>query len=261
MLALYRYLRFYLNDSIASYQEQAQPLRQIFTTLLTQHPMFESLLTLIAPHTCLMCDKEGFVLCPYCQEGSVDSVPSRCFRCTKQTNGYRVCESCRSAVPLRSVWIAGVYRGDLKQVIHAFKFEGKRAAATDLARILAVLLPTIPEHTLLVPVPTASNRMRERGFDHARLLAREYSQAVHAAYDPLLIRTDQHRQLGRTKKERMKASEGSMRLRAGASIEGASIVLIDDVVTTGSTLSEAARVLRAAGAAHVDALVVAQTIL
>jgi ComF family protein len=157
--------------------------------------------------------------------------------------------------------VASVYSGAIKDTIHAYKFGGKRAAAVDLANSLQVLLPRVPKDTLIVPIPTATKRMRERGFDHASLLAKNYATQLGKEYASLLVRTDQHRQLGHNKNERTTAARGSMRLKSGVHLQGVTVLLVDDVVTTGSTLTEAARVLREAGAAHIDAIVVAQTVL
>ncbi len=121
-------------------------------------------------------------------------------------------------------------------------------------------LQYLPEGTLVVPIPTATERVRERGYDQARLLAKAVAARHNLLYMPLLLRVSQKRQLGAARSERFKNMAGAFRIN-GRTSPGTHILLIDDVVTTGATLAEAARLLRADGAAHVDAATFAQTML
>lgn len=150
-----------------------------------------------------------------------------------------------------------VYKDYVKALIKEFKFKGRRGAAQEIAKILKDLVPK--GDIVLVHIPTATQRIRERGYDHAKLLARALAAEAGLPHSSLLARTSQQRQLGAARSDRLKNISGAFRVTGD--VKGVHILLVDDVVTTGATLSEAARILRAAGAKHVDAVVFAQTII
>ncbi|MFL6538639.1 MAG: ComF family protein [Chthoniobacterales bacterium] len=112
---------------------------------------------------------------------------------------------------------------------------------------------------LVVAVPLHSARQRERGFNQAallaELLARETGLRLHDVLERIRYTTTQ---TAYDRAERMRNLEGAFRLRRGADVQGLRVLLIDDVLTTGSTLSECARVLKAAGAVSVHAATAAR---
>lgn len=177
--------------------------------------------------------------------------------CNKLTKQCRVCVSCHSS--LRRVWWAGAYNDELKGVIAGIKLGRKRQGARQIGEYLADLLPYLPESTLIVPVPTAPHRVRRRGFDQAVVLAKHFAKARGLAYVELLRRVSSADQIGKRRSERIKQMQYSFALKSGIkSSHGSSVVLVDDVLTTGATLESAARLLRGAGVAHVDAVVIAR---
>jgi ComF family protein len=111
---------------------------------------------------------------------------------------------------------------------------------------------------LIVPVPTASSRARQRGFDHSALLARLLARQLSMRYAPAMMRLGQNRQVGKTRAERIRQAEGRYIVKNSKDISGRNILLIDDVVTTGATLAAATKALRHAGAKRIDALVFAK---
>jgi ComF family protein len=107
---------------------------------------------------------------------------------------------------------------------------------------------------LVVPVPTATSRVRERSFGHSELLAKKIAQTLLVPYANVLRRLGQTRQLGSKRDERLIQLSSSFAVSNYKKIKGSKILLIDDVVTTGGTLIAATKMLRAAGAKQVDAL-------
>jgi ComF family protein len=142
------------------------------------------------------------------------------------------------------------------------KFEGDRAALGFLGRAMARVARErlVATERLLVPVPLARGRRRERGFNQAEELARFVAQALGMPVLPrALRRIRETRPQGQvTTKERQRNVRGAFApARFGQSVRGRRVLLIDDVSTSGSTLQECARVLLAAGAREVEALIAA----
>ncbi|HSX08469.1 MAG TPA: phosphoribosyltransferase family protein [Candidatus Saccharimonadales bacterium] len=165
---------------------------------------------------------------------------------------------CAAGQALYSVRARTVYDGTAKALVAKLKFERARAAARDIAYALPEP-PAYEGHELLiVHVPTATSRIRERGYDQAQLIARRYAKIHAMAYMPALARMGQQRQLGGSGVQRRHQLESAFRVVRPAAIAGKHIILVDDVVTTGATLAAAAAALKAAGARRVEAVTFAR---
>lgn len=219
----------------------------------------DRILSYVAPHECLGCQAEGSLLCTGCRL-MLPTVPPRCYRCHALSAGYRTCEACRRSSALYAVAARTVHQGAAKQLVWKLKFEGAQAAAKDMAALLAPLLDT-ESRLLIVPVPTATSRRRQRGYDQAVLLARAVAVRTHLAYVPALSRMGQHHQVGANRQQRVTQLQGAYHCVRPGSVRGRHVVLIDDVVTTGATLEAAAKALKEAGALRVSALVFTRALL
>jgi ComF family protein len=159
------------------------------------------------------------------------------------------------------VFIVTDYDKTAGELIRLYKFGHQRAAAGSITKLMTDLLygqaDFLPD-TLVVPVPTATSRVRERGFDHAGLLSKKVAARLRLEHDFALRRLGQDRQLGARREERLKQLDSSFAVKKPHKIAGRHILLIDDVVTTGGTIIAAAKTLRAAGAKQVDALLFAK---
>lgn len=155
----------------------------------------------------------------------------------------------------------GSYEGQLRELIGALKFQRARELGRQLGEGMASVLPYLDEKTIVVAVPTAAGRVRRRGYDQAELLAK--SLALHKSLPcaKILKRIDQSDQIGKRRKERIAQMRRSFTTRVESEVRGATILLVDDVLTTGATLESAAKTLRRSGAVHVDAVVVARHLL
>ncbi len=220
--------------------------------------LVERCVSWLAPHVCLACGQEGAVLCPSCVASLLVPLPSRCYRCHRSTRQSRVCAACRRQVSLGRMWIAAQYQAQAKQLVQRLKFERAKQAAQILADQLGDQLPILPAHIIVVHIPTAASRVRGRGYDQARLMARSLSAARGWAYAPLLIRRGKARQLGASRQARFKQIQEAFYVPRPRRVVGAHILLVDDVLTTGATVEAAARVLKNAGAQTIDAAIFAQ---
>lgn len=218
----------------------------------------------LAPPLCLTCGDEGAVLCELCVAAEILPYGARCWNCGSMSERARTCPKCRTGSP-RFVWISTDYLATSRQLLSAYKFGHLRAAAPLLADLMVdTYWGFNDEETakkndyLIVPIPTASSRRRERGFDHAGLLAKYISNKLGLDKANILGRIGQKRQVGAHRSERWLQAENSYFIKNDSGLKGRNLLLVDDVVTTGATLKAATKLLRQAGAGHVDALVFAK---
>lgn len=177
------------------------------------------------------------------------------------TSQNQICPSCRPRSRLRRVWWLGIYKDPLKGYISAMKFGRKRAYARRFGELLASALPYLSEDTVVIAAPTASARIRQRSFDQAVLIARTFAKSRNLTmYKDMLVRQNQADQIGKHRNERIKQMKDCFAVRSPEKVKGKTILLVDDVITTGATLESAAATLRQHGAKHVDAAVIARHI-
>lgn len=218
--------------------------------------MIDHILSLIAPHRCLGCDQEGALLCSACAK-VLPKIPPRCYRCRKISLDYKTCAGCRRTSKLHSLRAVTYHDGLAKEVVWKLKFENARAAANDIAKMMAIS-STPSEEAIITHVPTATSRVRRRGYDQARLIARALAKRNSMMHTTLLRRRGQHQQVGASRRERQMQLEGAYQVVDANLASGAHIILVDDVLTTGATLEAVTAALKAAGARRVDALVFTQ---
>ncbi|MCL2698950.1 MAG: ComF family protein [Defluviitaleaceae bacterium] len=154
-----------------------------------------------------------------------------------------------------------VYDGVMSEVIHAFKYGNHPAHGRVLGRLMAERVDKYFEGIdLIVPVPMYRPKERHRGFNQADILAREIARHTKIAYDGKSLRRvrDTAAQSGLSSEERKTNLDGAFKLNAP--VTGKNILLIDDIMTTGSTLTECAEELQRGGAAGVRGYTLAATI-
>ena len=218
------------------------------------HPVIRYL----APHRCTGCGVEGAILCTWCKADVHNLLPSRCYRCQTLTIDFSVCRACRRRSDLRHVWVTGMYEGVWRKLVRQLKYERAQEAASVMAAMIDETLPYLDEQILISFVPTATSRVRMRGYDQAQLIARHLGRIRKRPVVKTLVRHGQSRQVGAKRVERALQLAGAYRILRPDVIRGCRVLLIDDVLTTGATLEAAAKTLRAAGVKPVDAAVFAQ---
>jgi ComF family protein len=158
------------------------------------------------------------------------------------------------------VQAATVYTGAAKKLIWKLKSSGAQEAASIMASCMRQLAADRPA-AVIVSIPTASTRVRQRGYDQAKLLGRELAKQAKLFWVDCLARQGQAHQVGSGREQRLLQLQGALRLTQKRFIRGAHVIIVDDVVTTGATLEAAANVLKVAGAQRIDALVFAKPTL
>jgi ComF family protein len=188
--------------------------------------------------------------------------PSRCVGCGR--TGRVFCPGCRPAADaarrLRGgalpVLAAGRYAGVLRRAVLLYK-RGRRDAGEALADLVSDSLgPLVPRDVVLVPVPTTARRRRARGFDQGALLARGVGARTGLPVLLVLAQVAGDAQRGRSRAARL-AGRNRFGCTAPDLVAGARVLIVDDVMTTGATLHDAARVLTRSGAHVLGAVVIA----
>ena len=176
--------------------------------------------------------------------------------CPSCREGLRTAEGVRKRGDYFSDCVSALYyRDEVRQAILRFKFAGAQAYADAFGELLAERIYTDLDgrFDVLSWVPLAPDRRRRRGYDQAKLLAENAAKRLKIPATPLLKKRRGVRAQSRTRgREARRANiAGAFSLRKDADVEGKRILLIDDIVTTGSTLSECAKMLLLAGAEDV----------
>lgn len=170
------------------------------------------------------------------------------------------CRECRAAPhPLTQMRAALRYQEPTSGVIHRFKYEGFSALGALLAEQMIAAWPRWEQPPdLILPIPLHARRRRQRGYNQSELLARPLGRALGIDVDTDSLRRTRHTvpQVGLGPDERQANVRGAF--EAGAAVAGRHVLLIDDVLTTGATMSAAAEALLAAGAAGVAAYCLAR---
>jgi ComF family protein len=160
----------------------------------------------------------------------------------------------------------GAYEGALRDLVHVFKYQHVKPAAQLLARYieLAVAGLALPEPLLVIPVPLWEGKRKTRGFNQAEEIARSFVRSCGAAASiqldatSLVRRRETRSQTGLTRHQRRANLRGAFAVMRRERIRERTILLIDDVMTTGATAGECARVLLRAGAKEVYVATVAR---
>jgi ComF family protein len=213
----------------------------------------------IAGGVCTVCGERLFS--PYALADSVNEVQN-------VQSEFR-CGMCRRIEPVFARAMAyGSYEGGLRELIHLLKYGGVRPAANVLGRMLAEAIGGMeadfpPEGVTVIPVPLHRKRFRQRGFNQAELIARAAMKNTRPdrLRPAALARTrETESQIGLTSHQRRANLRGAFAVAELEAVKGREVLVVDDVYTTGSTVSECARVLRRAGATRVWVATVARTL-
>jgi len=238
---------------------------------LHKFDLLESAVSLLYPPVCTICGRTvraGEYLCNDCEAKTIRIVPPFCEKCSESFEGSIsepfTCANCAHRTMHFDAAVAAYRgRGVVRQIIHEFKYGRQIHLQHLVARWLCAALDDERlrgrKFDVIIPVPLHASRQRERGFNQAELIAQLLSVDSSIPARPLLKRvryTTTQTALDRA--ERMENLHNAFRLRKKADVRALRVLLVDDVLTTGSTLSECARVLKRAGALSVHAATAAR---
>lgn len=206
-------------------------------------------------HFCPDCwTKIEFISDPYCLQCSTplpaDYLGQQCVGCADHTPHF---DRSRS-----------VFRYDelTKAMIHDFKFNDKTIYAKGLGELAFKFANSlITESDIIIPVPIHPNRLRKRKYNHAALLAQKIAKLanINIEVDGIIKNSQTHAQVGLSRAERVKNLRDSFEVKDKQKIRGKNVLLVDDVMTTGATANECARILKKHGAKRVFVVTAART--
>lgn len=215
---------------------------------------------LLMPRDCFVCghDADGSLVCEPCR-AELPWQPPACPVCAVPTEGGAVCGQClRDPPAFDATRACFAYRFPLDRMVQALKYQYRLAVAPFFAHALSHLGPP-PEQAVLLPMPLHVRRLRARGFNQAVEMARPLAAGWGVALELARVarEVDAVPQAGLPWPARQANVRGAF--RCDDSFAGKTVLVVDDVMTTGATLDELARTLKRQGAARVENLVVART--
>lgn len=199
---------------------------------------------------CAECNRRGAWVCAECRARVVPITRPGCSRCGVALQADCECAWLPEEIEqLRSVY---PYAGWVRSSIHRFKYDGEFARAAMLALEFDRIRPLPGALDVIVPAPIHRHRLRERGFNQAGLIARHLAPMWGLSYaDALERQGSAERQVGKTRDARWLNVSGVFTCTSPALISGQRVAVVDDVITTGATISECATALANAGAISV----------
>lgn len=269
-------------DRLRQNGERALRLRGVKTvTKAAQRRWWERVLDWFYPPRCGVCRRfcEDF-LCPDCRAQWVTIAPPYCLWCGRpfdpRAKTSPLCGLClQGRYQFDYARSAVRYEGIGRETVHAFKFHRRPQLAQPMGEAMAEVLlralnadeGLLPEGWMrpdfLLPIPLHKRTQRERGYNQAALLARAVGERTgFPVAENLLAQVREMKpQASLGEKERWENVKGAFAVTDKEVVKGRIIVLVDDVMTTGATLDEGARVLKGAGAARVYCLTFARTVM
>lgn len=223
---------------------------------------------LVFPRNCTLCRQHHVQtaedpLCPDCFQRLPFNRPPFCLKCSRQLKTLSddgLCPDCYRHPPAFDyAWAATLYAEPLLSLIPNYKFHNKTSLRITFGKIICQFLDHYEirlDADALVPVPLHPARLRERGYNQASLIAETLSSTLGIPVTSRGLERARHtpRQSELRQKERFTNIKGAFRITTPSTFVGKHVVLVDDLLTTGATASEAALALKSAGAAKVGVL-------
>lgn len=219
------------------------------------------MMDLIFPRFCVGCGTEGTWLCPKCQKQTVSIQMQTCPACKRISQNGVYCLKCRPDKFLDGVIVADYFEeGPTKEIIHNFKYNHVLELKKYLGgRLVNAYLKSGISAEIITFTPLHFRRLASRGYNQSEVLAGEVGGKVKIPVSTLLHKVkNTKRQVGLIGELRRKNLTGVFLVKRANLVKGQEIIIIDDILTTGTTLNECAKVLKEAGAKKVWGLVLAK---
>lgn len=232
--------------------------------------IFNGLLKLVYPPKCPVCKaciSEKDILCDKCLNSIAKLSPPFCKICGEPiAEENKQCKKCRRKNSVfKQHWSICKYEGVIKECIHLFKYNRRLGLNKVFSALIKDFIKTyqlpVEEIDCIAPVPLHKSRLREREFNQADLIAEDISKEFSIDLESNLIKRirNTRSQVDLPKFARYKNVKDAFALNALFSVEGKNLLLVDDVMTTGATLEEAANILKKNGAKDIYALTLARS--
>ncbi len=218
-----------------------------------------SFLDFIFPKKCVSCGRFGAYICFACTAKIEVIEHPVCPICQRQAIGGKTHPGCRTKFTLDGLVVGFRYRGPIKLAISRIKYKWIWDIAYTVNDLLAerIWKFNIPQEFVLVPIPLHVRRKNWRGFNQAELICQILAKKFGCKTQNLLKRqVETKTQVGLTREERKKNIKGAFTLNS-SNVRGKTIILVDDVYTTGATMGEACRLLKQSGARVVWGMAIA----
>lgn len=233
-----------------------------------QDLILEAASELLWPTRCAICDRFGSLICESCRSKLpyIDACRA-CARCgapfgarqCSECNSFTLASAGRERLPFQAAASALLFEERSRRIVAAYKDQGEQRLAEEIARIMRrYIAPTwLRKAPLVTYVPASTAAARRRGFDHAELIGKKLAEETGLEHAQLLARPKSADQRGLSRQGRRTNMASRFRALPGASVPG-SVILVDDVCTTGSTLYAASDALAEAGAQSIYCLTFAR---
>ena len=218
-------------------------------------------LDLVFPKFCVGCKKEGSWLCKSCSQDIVSVVSQVCPQCGRLNLQGKYCSRCQKGKFLKGIIAALYYKeGPTKEIIHNIKYNSVTELAPILGKAMAKALKInlAKKDILITFAPLHPRRLAQRGFNQAELLAEVIAKESKLKLANLLLKKKNTKQQVELKGGKRRKNLAGVFTFKKCNIRGKTIIIVDDVTTTGATLNECAKVFKEKGAKVIWGLVVAR---
>jgi len=225
-------------------------------------------LSLVYPDNCIACKtpqaNTPFFICTPCQKTITLNLPPFCAKCSRHLENPEkniLCPQCLKTQPFfDQAWAATRYTPAMKKFIHLFKYKNKTALRYFFSDIMISFIKNyrinIDHFDYIVPIPLHPTKLRERQYNQTDLLAEMLSKQFHIPLSKNNLIRQKHTktQALLNEKERWTNTKDAFRIRHSSNFLGKSILIVDDLITTGATVCEAAHALKQARTKYIGAL-------
>lgn len=218
-----------------------------------------SFLNSLRPRRCFICERRGAWLCADCAASLPRPAVQTCVRCGLPTQGPTPCGACLRRPPAFDCCHAAMrFSWPMDSLIHAYKYHHRLDLAAPLAQLMLDALSSAQQPQAIIAMPMSTPRLRQRGFNQAHELARQLARHYHV---PLLTRLVS-RQYRAPAQAELPLAQRAANVRKAFTVQAQlpeHIAIVDDVMTSGSSMQELAHTLRGNGARHIQAWLLART--